>query len=75
MPICLNTFVADWLASPTSVTVGHNRFAGGENINLLCVSCSGPSVKKPWRETQEATALFSWLECPKCRGGGGLGSL
>ena len=42
----LNIFVVYWLASPTSVSAGHNLFAGGENINLVFVLCSGPSVRK-----------------------------
>ena len=50
----LNIFVAHWLVSVISVSTGRNRFAGEENINLLFGSCSGPSVKKQWREIQEA---------------------
>ena len=64
----ISIFVAHWLASSTSNSVTRDHFPGVENINLLFVSCSGPSVKKQWRERQEAQVYyFCSLEDPKCR--------
>ena len=50
--------MAHWLASPTSITAGCNRFTREENINPLFVSCGGLSLKKPCRERQEAQLYY-----------------
>ena len=55
--ICLKHICGSLVGKP-HVTVGRNRFVGEENINPLCFSCGGPSVKKPWRGRQEAQLYY-----------------
>ena len=70
----LSMLVAYWLANAAFVTAARDRFLGEEDAKPLFVSFIGPSIKKQWRELQEAQlCCFCHLECPKNRRWGGDG--